>query len=197
VNVLKPHRRTMVETLLQSGATQREIERRTGVDRKTIRRVASETAPAAANSPTPATDSDATERSAGQTPPPRPPTPAHEDAAPEPALAPWAVAVPTRPGTSTPSACEPHRAWIEAQVQLGRNAMSLYQELVDEHGFAHHYTSVKRFAATLRRREPERFDVLEFLPAEDYGERRVMLSACEEPGGKAGSSSRSVNAHCA
>ncbi|MEO7086645.1 MAG: hypothetical protein ABI085_20265 [Gemmatimonadaceae bacterium] len=40
---MKPHRRTMVETLLQSGATQREIERRTGVDRKTIRRAASET----------------------------------------------------------------------------------------------------------------------------------------------------------
>jgi transposase len=176
---LKPHRRTMVETLLQSGATQREIERRTGVDRKTIRRVASETAPAAANSPTPATDSDATKWSVGQTPPPRPPTPADEDAIPEPALAPWAVALPTRPGTSTPSACEPHRAWIEAQVQLGRNAMSLYQELVDEHGFAHHYTSVKRFAATLRRREPERFDVLEFLPAEeaqvDYGQGALTL----------------------
>ena len=45
-----------------------------------------------------------------------------------PSLAPWAVAVPRR---STPSACEPHRAWIEAQVQLGRNATSLYQELVD------------------------------------------------------------------
>jgi transposase len=163
----------MVETLLNSGATQREIERRTGVDRKTIRRVASEAAPDAANSSTPATDS---EGSNSQTPPPRPPAQANEDAAPEPALAPWAVAVPTR---STPSACEPHRAWIETQVQLGRNAVSVFQELVDAHGFAHHYNSVKRFVATLRKREPERFDVLAFLPGEeaqvDYGQGALTL----------------------
>jgi transposase len=89
------------------------------------------------------------------------------------------VAVPTRSGTSTPSACEPHRAWIEAQVQLGRNAMSLYQDLVDAHGFAHHYNSVKRFVATLRQREPERFDILEFLPGEeaqvDYGQGALTV----------------------
>lgn len=170
---MKPHRRIMVETLLNSGATQREIERRTGVDRKTIRRYAGEASPDAPNSPTPATDS---EGSAAQTPPPRPPAQADEDTAPEPALAPWAVAVPTR---FTPSACEPHRAWIEAQVQLGRNATSLYQELVDAHGFAHHYNSVKRFVATLRKRQPERFDVLEFLPGEeaqvDYGQGALTL----------------------
>ena len=163
----------MVETLLTSGATQREIERRTGVDRKTIRRYAEGIPSADSNSPTPATGSEGSE---AQTPPPRPPAYADEDAAPEPALAPWAVAVPTR---STPSACEPHRAWIETQVQLGRNAMSLYQDLVDAHGFAHHYNSVKRFVATLRKREPVRFDVLEFLPGEeaqvDYGQGALTM----------------------
>jgi transposase len=169
----------MVETLLKSGVTQREIERRTGVDRKTIRRVASETAPEAPNSSTPATGSEEPEESGAQNPPPRPPALAGEDAAPAPALAPWAVGVPTRPGTSTPSACEPHRAWIEAQVQLGRNATSLYQDLVDDHAFAHRYNSVKRFVATLRMREPERFDVLAFLPGEeaqvDYGQGALTL----------------------
>ena len=30
----------------------------------------------------------------------------------------------------TPSACEPHREWIEQQVRLGRNATAIYQELV-------------------------------------------------------------------
>lgn len=102
-----------------------------------------------------------------QTPPPRPPAPAERDIATDATVA----STSTR---STPSACEPHRAWLETQVHLGRNAMSLYLELVDEHGFAHHYNSVKRFVATLRRREPERFDVLEFLPGEeaqvDYGQ---------------------------
>jgi hypothetical protein len=31
----------------------------------------------------------------------------------------------------TISACEPHRVWIEAQVALGRNAVSIYQDLVE------------------------------------------------------------------
>ena len=38
MNVLKPYRRITIETLLRSGVSQREIARRTGVDRKTIRR---------------------------------------------------------------------------------------------------------------------------------------------------------------
>ena len=75
---------------------------------------------------------------------------------------------------ATPSACEIHRAWIESQVTLGRNAMSIYQDLVERYGFTHRYNSVKRFVATLKAREPERFDVLEFLPGEeaqvDYGQ---------------------------
>jgi hypothetical protein len=55
VNVLKPHRRIMVETLLSSDATHREIERRTGVDRKTIRRYARAMVTPVPNSSTPAT----------------------------------------------------------------------------------------------------------------------------------------------
>ncbi len=164
----------MIETLLKRGVPQREIERHTGVDRKTIRRYAA--IARSANSSTPATGSEAPD---GQTPPPRPPAFKEEGAAAEPALAPWAVTVPTGPSRSTVSACEPHRAWLETQVQLGRNATSLYQELVDAYAFTHHYNSVKRFVATLRKREPERFDVLQFLPGEeaqvDYGQGALTL----------------------
>jgi transposase len=57
--------------------------------------------------------------------------------------------------------------------------MSIYQELVDAHGFAARYNSVKRFVAKLRARAPERFDVLEFLPGEeaqvDYGQGALTL----------------------
>jgi transposase len=144
VNVLKPHLRIAIETLLRVGASHREIERRTGVDRKTIRRAARE-----ANSPGVATGS---QDPAGQTPPPRPPADAVGPAV-------------TTTASST-SACEPHRGWIESQVQLGRNAVSIYQDLVERHGFAHRYNAVKRFVARLRARVPERFDVLEFLPGE-------------------------------
>jgi len=142
VNVLKAHLRTTVVTLLLCGVSQREISRRTGVDRKTIRRYADP-----ANSPTPATGSGA---GPVQTPPPRPP----------------ALGAVAEPG-KTVSACEPHRSWIKAQVLLGRNAMSVYQDLVEREGFGHGYNSVKRFVGKLRSHDPERFDVLEFLPGEE------------------------------
>ena len=54
MNVLKSHLRITIETLLERGATQREIERFTGVDRKTIRRYQR----ALANSPGVATGSE-------------------------------------------------------------------------------------------------------------------------------------------
>lgn len=160
---MKPHLRTTIETLLSAGASQREIERRTGVDRKTIRRYAR-----AANSSTPATGS---EGMGPQTPPPRPPAEPCVECMPAtpPAAAGTAPAsaAPVAPQPSAVSACAEHCEWIEAQVQLGRNAMSIYQDLVDTRGFKHGYNSVKRFVARLRTREPERFDVLEFLPGEE------------------------------
>ncbi len=52
--------------------------------------------------------------------------------------------------------------------------MAIYQDLVDRHGCAGAYNSVKRFVGKLRQREPEQFDRLNFLPGEemqvDYGE---------------------------
>jgi len=150
VNVLKPHLRITIDTLLRSGTSHRQITRVTGVDRKTIRRYVA----ALANSPGVATGSEGGDY---QIPPPRPPAPEG-----------------TPPLPISTSACEAHRAWIEAQVTLGRNAASIYQDLVEGYGFAHRYNSVKRFVATLKVREPERFDVLEFLPGEeaqvDYGQ---------------------------
>jgi len=72
------------------------------------------------------------------------------------------------------SKCEPYRAFIDAQLRLGRNAMAIYQDLVDLHGFEAAYNSVKRFAAQLRHKQPEQFDRLTFQPGEemqvDYGE---------------------------
>jgi transposase len=158
VNVLKPHLQTTICTLLEARASQREIERVTGIDRKTIRAyqkryAAAAAAAVAANSPGVATDSaEAATGPATQIPPPRPPAPA-------------AVTV---------SNCEAHRVFIEAQLRLRRNATAIYQDLVDSHGFTGAYNSVKRFVGRLRLREPEQFDRLEFLPGEemqvDYGE---------------------------
>lgn len=41
---------------------------------------------------------------------------------------------PRPPATVTPSACEAHRAFIEAQVQLGRYAQSIHQDFGRTHG---------------------------------------------------------------
>jgi transposase len=149
LNVLKPNLRISIQTLLQAGKAQREIARVVGVDPRTVRRIERE-----AKSPGVATGFSAGKVDAdGQNASPRPPAP--------------------KP-LATPSACEIHREWIEAQVLLGRNAMSIYQDLVEHHGFTHAYNSVKRFVGVLKAREPERFDVLEALPGEesqvDFGE---------------------------
>ena len=154
MNVLKPHLKSTVFTLISQGVSQREIHRLTGIDRKTIRfyakSVPTEAAIGDSNSSTPATGSGA--EAEAQNPPPWPPAFPVEKASP--------------PAIVARSACEPHRDWIEAQVRLGRNAMAIYQELVDTRGFAHAYNSVKRFCGGLRREEPEQFDRLEFAPAE-------------------------------
>ena len=69
---MKPHLRITVQTLLGRGTGQREIERMTGVDRKTIRRISRELAGAEANSPGVATGSDGRESGilTEQNPPP-------------------------------------------------------------------------------------------------------------------------------
>src|SRR5580704_15093187 len=50
----------------------------------------------------------------------------------------------------TASACEPYRALIEEAVSRGRNAMAIWQDLVDQHGFTGAYESVKRFVRKQR-----------------------------------------------
>ena len=96
MNVLKPNQRATVYTLLERGNTQREIARITGIDRKTVRTYQRRWEAERSNSPGVATGSDA---ASPQIPPPWPP-----------ACAPVAT-----------SLCEPHRAFIEAQVRLRRN----------------------------------------------------------------------------
>ena len=146
LNVLKPHLQTTILTLLEAGTSHRQIERVTGIDRKTIRTYAKRIEEIKPNSSGVATGTP------DQIPPPRPPAQAK----------------------STTSTCEPHRAFIEAQLRAKRNYTAIYQDLVDSHGFTGAYNSVKRFAGGLCKHEPEQFDRLEFAPGEeaqvDYGE---------------------------
>jgi len=43
------------------------------------------------------------------------------------------------------SACEAYREAIELGLSRGRNAMAIWQDLVDQHCFASSYQSVQRF----------------------------------------------------
>jgi transposase len=72
------------------------------------------------------------------------------------------------------SACQPYRELIELGLSRGRNAMAIWQDLVDGHGFCAGYQSVQRFVGKLRRSPPlEARAVIRTAPGEeaqvDYG----------------------------
>src|ERR1039458_6830210 len=79
------------------------------------------------------------------------------------------------PGGKRPSgASEAYRELIELELIRGRNAMGIYQDLVDRHGFTSSYQSVQRFVRKLRGAvSPEARVIIETRPGEecqvDYG----------------------------
>ena len=167
MNVLKPHLQATLKTLLDKGISQREINRKTGVDRKTIHKycrldgLEADQGAFVSKSPTEQEVATGADVEFGQNPPPRPP------------------ARQSKPPKHARSACEPHREWIEKQVRLGRNGMAIYQDLVERFGFTNKYNSVKRFVRGLRKKDPRQYDRLEFLPGEeaqvDYGKGAPTL----------------------
>ncbi|RLC00371.1 MAG: IS21 family transposase [Deltaproteobacteria bacterium] len=171
MNVLKPEKRVTMVTLLKKNISQHEISRKVGIDRKTIRKYIRRNGlgllPENGDSLLP-TDVVATGQVEGQSqnPPPRPPA--------------YSVDMENIPFHAR-SACEPHRQWIEEQVRLGRNAMAIYQDLVERFNFNHKYNSVKRFVRKLKQKAPKQFDRLEFLPGEeaqvDYGKGALTMLA--------------------
>ena len=50
----------------------------------------------------------------------------------------------------TASTCEPYRETIESWLDRGRNAMAIWQDLVDQHGYGGGYQTVNRFVRKLR-----------------------------------------------
>jgi transposase len=82
---------------------------------------------------------------------------------------------PAPPGRApSASACEPFREVILEALGRGRNAVAIWQDLVDDHGFQARYSSVKRFVLKLRGSRPvEARVVITTAPGEeaqvDYG----------------------------
>ncbi len=81
-----------------------------------------------------------------------------------------------RPGRAPQaSACEPYRELVVDALGRGRNAMAIWQDLVDDHGFPAGYASVRRFVSTVRQQPAvEARAVIATAPGEeaqvDYGE---------------------------
>ncbi len=80
------------------------------------------------------------------------------------------------------SACADYRELIEAELSRGRNAMGIWQDLVDGHGFAGGYQSVKRFVRSLRGASSREARVIIETPAGeeaqvDYGTGPMVRDA--------------------
>ena len=154
-NVLKAHKKEDVLALVRAKLSFREIEERLGIRRETISRYA--TGAGLWPPPKPATLKEVATGFLSPIPPPKS-ADSRKDTIPKQAR----------------SACEPHHDWIVGEVNKGRNAMSIYQDLVERFGFVHRYNSVKRYVRGLKKKDPEQYDRLEFLPGEeaqvDYGQ---------------------------
>lgn len=169
-NVLDDEQQQRILTLGRLGWTLRRIEAATGTRRETVggylraagiavRRRGRPGERTAQPAIPPAVSTDA-----GQAPPVIPEGVSTDPAPPSP---------PARAPSA--SACEPYRELIADAVGLGRNAMAIWQDLVDDHGFAARYASVRRFVLTLRGAAPtEARVVITTAPGEegqvDYGE---------------------------
>ena len=222
MNVLKPNYKATITTLLEKGVSQREIHRKTGVDRKTIRKYArlhNLSIPDSGSTPNSSTQEEVTTGSGAGTvenPPPRPPvvveagtthsaSEAYQERIEIQGGSGWNES--STPNSSTQeevttgsgkgsvenppprppiimeskntSSCEAYREWIETQVRLGRPAMAIYQDLVEQYAFTNGYNSVKRFVRKLKDKDPKQYDRLDFLMGEeaqvDYGQGAPTL----------------------
>jgi transposase len=82
--------------------------------------------------------------------------------------------------TGSGSSCAPWREQVEQAMALGRNAMSIWQQLVDQHAYAGSYQSVRRFVRSLSGgTAAEACAVIETEPGEeaqvDYGTGPMVL----------------------
>ena len=138
-NILSEAKKHQVIALGRLGWTLRRIEAATGVRRETASRYLR--------------GAGVTVRSPGRWghPPANPAKEVSTDSSPL-STAPIAASTwpPAPQRAPAASACEPYRELIELAVARGRDAMAIWRDLVDDHGFAARYASVRRVVVQLR-----------------------------------------------
>jgi transposase len=160
-NVLNEEKKKQITALGQLGWSLRRIEKATGVRRETAAAYL-KAAGVAIRKP----------GAWGKRAPAKPANGVTTDSQPIPASKPANEV--TTDSDQPASACEPYRELIEQGLLLGRNAMSIWQQMVDQHGFPGSYESVKRFVRKQRgTAAPEARAVILTAPGEegqvDYG----------------------------
>ena len=187
-NVLNEEKKQQVIALGRLGWSLRRIQRATGVRRETAAiylraagitfRQPSDRRPATAKPATQViTDSAAVKPASEAGSQPMVAKPASEvitDFGAELATCSTAPARPLPGRSPRDSACGPYREAIELALSRGRNAMAIWQDLVDTCGFTAGYQSVRRFVSKLRgKQSPEPCAVIDTAPGEelqvDYG----------------------------
>jgi transposase len=156
-NVLKPQKREQVLALGRLGWSLRRIQSETGVRRETVagylraagvlvRPPRANLLPVSNPASNPSTDSSVDPSNPARYPSTDPLT---GPASPAREVSTDSGPVPSSRASRIPSLCEPFRAFIEDEVAKGRNAMGVFQDLVDDRGFRAGYSSVKRFVRRL------------------------------------------------
>ena len=142
-NILSDDKRQQVLALGRLGWTLRRIEQATGVRRETasayLKAAGLAVRPPGRWGHPPANPAKEVSTDPGALPPG---IPAPLSASPPPGRAP------------TASACAAYRELIEAALGRGRDAMAIWRDLVDDHGFPAQYASVRRFVIALRGQRP-------------------------------------------
>jgi transposase len=180
-NVLSEEKRQQILALGRLGWTLRRIEASTGVRRETASGYLKAAgvpmrAPRGRLVPKPASVEGVLTDSSGEISAES----AAKPASAEEVLTDFAARAPTRAPAA--SRCEAYREVIELRLGVGRNAMAIWQSLVDEHGYAGSYSSVRRFVQKLRgSSQPEPRAVILTAPGEegqvDYGTGPMVRDA--------------------
>jgi transposase len=157
-NVLSEEKKKQVIALGQLGWTLRRIEKETGIRRETaagylkaagisVRSSGRWGHPTASEVTTDPGFANPSNGDATNSAPSKPAIEATTDSGAENG-APVVEAAPTR--SPSASACEPFHELIELGISRGRNAMGIWQDLVDQSAFTGAYESVKRYVRKLR-----------------------------------------------
>jgi transposase len=80
--------------------------------------------------------------------------------------------------------CEPFEAAIASKIEAGLSAQRIYQDLVEEKGFASSYQSVCRFVRRLKQRQPQRVWRMECEPGEEMQVDFGLGAPIEQDDGK-------------